>query len=810
LFTSVNNINTFTQSAEVSINSLNAATSSYATSAITASSLVTASFDNGTRNLTFTKGDTTTFSVNIPDVSGSTGNFATTGSNQFNGNQTVNGFVSASNGFKVGGSTTALEIGDSSNIRFLTGSSNFYNIQLVPGVGDIAFSRDGVSNIKTFTLAGATGNNTTFQNNPVQFQGTVGFVQFQSPIEIQSGINSNVQLTGSLNVSNLSNSNVAGTGSNIFTGNQTITNGGLLTMQTGSSINLFESPTGTSAIRFWSGSTITGDNPRWVNFQPQPGGGGTLAISAFPENNHFVFFNPASWRTQFESVVTGYGDTNRLKIGEGLIVTGSIVTTFVEAPTGSNLALFGRNNIEISSDNGTRIGGTNGAGAIDAGNVSMQVRSGSLSLAPSGFSNTTASLSHLSSSSNTTFVNLMFKNNNSAGSTIISGSNNIFTNSGASTAGFVRYIGGSQNYFGATLPQITGSAAFSPTMTSNILNSGMLLRFPVSSSAYVMNGNIVSNPGQVAISLGTGPTTSFERAVSGLAMINNVLTGQLNAVAAKTPLSASVNFQNNNIGGTVNLNMDSSSINLITSIVQGQLTVNNSYFPGTVTAASQNFVIQSLNNVGANFIFASGSNTTFTGPSRGITASSLLGGFNVFSASLNGDNAQINAVHLIGQGLTAIGSNTRPAGLSAADWGSTFVGRWNSIDGVKAQTAENVFVVGTGTSNTTRKNALLIDSGSNTFVEGTLNVSGSSRFNGNTTITGSLILSSSAAIELDVIGNVSVSGSINVNSGSYNGQVVTNITPVSSSLSPVLNIVTMTSAEYALITPNSQTLYLIV
>jgi hypothetical protein len=49
-------------------------------SAITGSSLITASFDNGTRNLTFTKGDSTTFNVNIPDVSGSTGNFVTTSS----------------------------------------------------------------------------------------------------------------------------------------------------------------------------------------------------------------------------------------------------------------------------------------------------------------------------------------------------------------------------------------------------------------------------------------------------------------------------------------------------------------------------------------------------------------------------------------------------------------------------------------------------------------------------------------------------------------------------------------------------------
>jgi len=55
----------------------------FVSSSVTASSLITASFNNGTRNLTFTKGDATTFSVNIPDVSGSTintGSFVTTSS----------------------------------------------------------------------------------------------------------------------------------------------------------------------------------------------------------------------------------------------------------------------------------------------------------------------------------------------------------------------------------------------------------------------------------------------------------------------------------------------------------------------------------------------------------------------------------------------------------------------------------------------------------------------------------------------------------------------------------------------------------
>ena len=68
------------------------------TSAETASLLITASFSGNT--LTFTKGDSTTFGVIIPDVSGSgtinTGSFATTGSNSFIGNQTISGSVGIS------------------------------------------------------------------------------------------------------------------------------------------------------------------------------------------------------------------------------------------------------------------------------------------------------------------------------------------------------------------------------------------------------------------------------------------------------------------------------------------------------------------------------------------------------------------------------------------------------------------------------------------------------------------------------------------------------------------------------------------
>ena len=361
------------------------------------------------------------------------------------------------------------------------------------------------------------------------------------------------------------------------------------------------------------------------------------------------------------------------------------------------------------------------------GNASTLVpTSGSLMLVAKTFTSASA---HLSASANT-FVNLIFKNNSTNGDTIISGSNNIFTNPGAVTAGFKRYIGGSQNYYGAILPQITGSAAFSPSMNNNILATGMLMRIPVSSSAYTMNGNVLMNPAANGIQLGTAAATNFEKAVSGLTFTNNVINGTVFATAYKTPLSASVGINSNVVAGAVTMNLDSASFSISQNSINGTFTVNNSYFPGTVTAASATLTAATNIIGGALTLYTSGSNTTFTGAPRSLQNSLSSGAGNVISASLNGDNSSVNSVGLLGQALLVYGNNSRPAALTAADWGSAYVGRWNAVNNNRAYTADTVFAVGTGRSEATRKTGFLIDSGSNSFFEGTLNVSGSSTFTG--------------------------------------------------------------------------------
>jgi hypothetical protein len=737
---------------------------------LSASAGFTASLQNGYAWVGNSLGQNTQVATSSFGSTIDTGSFATTGSNQFNGNQTVNGFVSASNGFFANDNTTTLTVGEGSNIRFVSGSS-YYNVQLVPGVGDMAFSRDGVSNVKTFTLAGAAGNSTTFQNNSV---------------EIQSSVPS-------------------------FTVN--------------------------AATQSYSGS-------------------GNIA---FTSNNWTL----SSLTSQFATTASFIGSVS---------VTGQ------------------------SGGDGRAI---------------MLGHSGSLVLANSSITNTYASLAHISSSAANANTNLIFKSNNNTADTIISSSANIFVNPSAPTSGFKRYLTGGNIAIGgsgAGFPQISGSMAWSPTIANNVFansSTPITYRGPVSASASTINNNLFAGG---TINLGQSATNNFERQQNALTMNGNILGGTLNAIAAKTPLSASSTIGNNVLVGSMTLNMDSSSVNANGNMINGGLTINNSYLPGTINSTS-GFVGFNTSNVnGGLTAYFSGSNTSFTGTPRTISNILNAGGGNVISASFNGDNSSVNSLGLIGQGLLAYGNQTRAAAATDATWGGAFVGRWNAINGNRAYTADTVFAVGTGTAEASRKTAFLIDSGSNTFVEGTLNVSGSTSLtgsfraniptasaesqvnlfnwapfvgaNGTTYTSANFSLQDYASSNIDqqfvieyanadfqkytgfvvgpttagsklqfsvntgigydfdeisltdngnntstaliksdtnilrgatqITGSLSVSSSISVQSGSYTGNVVTNITPVSSSLQPVLNIVTMTSAEYALITPDSQTLYVIV
>jgi hypothetical protein len=112
-------------------------------------------------------------------------------------------------------------------------------------------------------------------------------------------------------------------------------------------IDLFQGvfPTGgySTPIRFFSGSVkkpIFNDN-KWINMQVTPGNLPWLAISSFPENDHFMYFQPAYTspssrnRIAFESQISGFG--SGLQVNDNLNVTGSLNTR--SAAPGANVSV---------------------------------------------------------------------------------------------------------------------------------------------------------------------------------------------------------------------------------------------------------------------------------------------------------------------------------------------------------------------------------------------------------------------------------------------------------------------------------------
>ena len=127
--------------------------------------------------------------------------------------------------------------------------------------------------------------------------------------------------------------------SNIFTQRQTLKAGANITGSLTFNVTEYEGidlmqgdytiPTYSTPIRFYSGS-VKKDyaNNKWINFQTTPGTLPWLAVSSFPENSHFMYFQPAYTsgtgrnRVSFESQISGY-DAG-LQINDAVYITGSL------------------------------------------------------------------------------------------------------------------------------------------------------------------------------------------------------------------------------------------------------------------------------------------------------------------------------------------------------------------------------------------------------------------------------------------------------------------------------------------------------
>ena len=726
-----------------------------------------------------------------------TGSFATTGSNTFVGNQTI---TTAGN--------TQLNIistdpSGQANLDFQAPNANFRAYGLFQINNNGQYGGSGSIQILTkdnnMTLAADQGFRFGVTNGVGNGIDPSGYVTINVPSGSQQ-----FQLTGSLVVSNTLTASLAQgyvlvgdsnnrttlvatssfggggaagatLGANTFTGSQTISNASLILNSTGS---------------------------------------GFFTLNATTQNN-ILFNSPSNQFTSYGSFVL---NNNGNAGGSGSL-------SFIAVSSSVSFAsrdgfLFGRATPE--------------GGILGNGGVKMNTSSGSFVLAPSGFNVAGTDLLYLSSSSNSNNLNLIFKSNNNTGTTIISGSNNIFSNPNTPTTGYTKYIGGNNNIYlnnaNGITSEITASAASvsgnRPTMNNNIFNgtSGFTINQANNPGTHTLSHNIISNGsttinalaftgslnfqsnfnnnGTITINAASQSIAQIATGLSGSGTItmagNGLFGGTITNTSSRILLTTNTQTVSSNIiaGGSIVINNISASANVnassnITngtisytnasatgvhtsvggiSTTQGGYTANaigsavsiaNNLTLGGVTLTNQSFSGSAgtgLLSANRNLFQGQGHTLLATGSQEGTSAANfsdntILGKTNTIFSNLTGagNYRDLNGCIIAGQNLIVSASNS----FALTEGGSAHFGRYNANDGIRNKTGENVFSVGTGTSSA-RKTGFLIDSGSNSYFEGTLNVSGS------TTMTGSLILSSSNAVELFVIGDSQFTGSVKV------------------------------------------------
>jgi hypothetical protein len=814
--TSISNLNSFSASTLVSINALNSATASYVTETESGSFLITASFDNGTRNLTFTKGDTTTFAVNIPDVSGSTintGSFATTGSNSFIGNQNVAGRVIISGSSVLTNNNYLLFTRDGGNDIFRV------------GVSDNGQSYD-------FVVTGSTNQQLWLIDN----QGGTYINTFQAPIIATNNVRLESGFTASLQEGYAWVGNSAGKNAQVATssfaggtvpagtisGSQQITDLGFVSSSVTAS-SLITASVSLNTITFTKGDSTTFN----ITVDTGSGGGGggqTFANPSIESISGSVLITANGFTSGAANLThisaSAQNQTNLLfkntNTAGSTIISGSFnLYTNPAAPAAGRLNYLENSNIFLN-DSGFLPTVT--ASVLAAGGFYPRLRNnlwlgtGPWTINTNRFATSSTIAGTLA---NNLFLGATGTTINTLGNTVGTAfSHNIMANAGATINAPSRSIAEvNAGQSGSNTINFLGNASFGGTTTYN---------GPVSSSSHQITGNNTQGTLTLNLQSGSRGYTVSQNITNGTLTIND------NTVFAPT-LGSSNTFQQNNINGTVTAtNRGSASFSIAGNTFNG-FTITNDYDSSTNGAANRLFALQGNSIFGfiANNIYLSGSaNGAGTASDRGRGLYGNLIGGNRISASVIGDgNRHLIASAIVGHGLNVYGTalyDGSNAGLfGGQNGGSAFFGRWNAEDGNRALSAQTVFAVGTGTSGSAglvRKTGFLIDSGSNTFIEGTLNVSGSTILSGSTfinnlqngitsnivtydTTTGELRKATAADIlsasfdaaefwsTVTQSGSAGVSGSVTFNnSGSVSGISVVNNTQVTLSQAGTYNI----------------------
>ena len=631
-------------------------------------------------------------------------------------------------------------------------------------------------------------------------------------------VTGNISASGNIYAANITGSTIntgsfATTGSNTFTGQQIINANNAITisgsngfgygitLQGGQGINITGG--GGPRLQFPNATWFNGnesdnmqftgdtDNPltrgldfylygtgsRSISFRNNSGPGATMQFTStsgsiqFTTNNNGIGMNAGGNISITGSQLSLQGFTfpnTDGTNGQVLTTNGSKVLSFTTVATGStintgSLMVTGSvsgNTLTFTKGDATTFSlqvATGSAGQTFV-NPTLTTYSGSLILAANG--QTSASFSNISAS--TSLPNLIFNANGGtipAGTIMSASAYNLLVTPSTPLAGFNRYLNGTNNIMlsANAWPSYSSSMQFPVATTGNIFtaNGTINMRGPVSSSAW----NVSGNTSNAVINIGTTAANHAQGLISGITLTNNTMLQQLAIIANKSNIGFVPTIGNNlMVGGVTTLNIASSSISYGTNI--GNSNITNGFNNASAASGSVNNQLQVLSNLflATPVISVSGSDSGGANNPRVIYGNLIqqygyTDSGEAINLNLNGSGSSMVNTMVFGLGNIVTGSNAVDTNNGTSPKaGSAFFGRWNANDGVRNKTAETIFSVGTGTSNTNRKTGFLIDSGSNTFVEGTLNVSGSSTF------TGSVIVSSSAAVDLTVIGQESIYG----------------------------------------------------
>jgi hypothetical protein len=468
----------------------------------------------------------------------------------------------------------------------------------------------------------------------------------------------------------------------------------VLTLQSSSRMAVIGDNSGTpGAIGFFADGSTT----RSLNIQAQPGGNGNVAISDFPTNNHFMFYNlPLHW-IQFEAPLTSTGSGNAIDVLYGMnIGTNQTSSAMGLKVTGS---FFERGTMYVQSNNTTVSPDLYVTNSL--GGQSNIIKGWGDNQGTAGASTTQA---------------------NYTGSLRITGSNNTVsmpqiraTNFGGTTD-LSGYISGSENTIAGNLAGIylnTGSLLF-PKLTNNYVgsNSSILMNFTTSSLA---GGHpIIQNNTLYAGTLAINSNSGSVQAVAGN-LINGGNIQSTQSFVTNVRPSISVNFS----AATVRLDHISSSISYQNNWNNAAVTITNALSSSAI--ANNSLLVQNNTFLGGQ----SGTHTIFVSGSQNTNAprnivSNLLGGtsINVSSSIVSSSNAILASTIAYGNNLHLSASHT-----SGTAGGSAFFGRFNDT-GSLAYSQDIVFAVGTGTAVSTRRTGLWITSGSLVGVSGSMAVTG--------------------------------------------------------------------------------------